>query len=484
MKVSIGIDLGTSSMKFTVVSVDGAVLESVSRSIELHLPKEGYAEESLSDFRDALFTGLEMLAKKDYEVEAIAIDGQMHGLCLLDSSSKPLYPCILWNDSRSKDICSRLNENKEFLLSRTGDIAFPGFTLPKLLWVKENEKEVFSKISHILLPKDYLNFLLTGEYVTDPSDISGSLFYNIFKNEYDKDILEMVGLPGSVYPRIVPSKSLIGVVSPSLKERLGLKGSCRVYQGAGDNMAASYSMYKADDNACNISVGTSGTIYAESTHPIYPENGSIHLFRSIDGGYCSLACMLSCCSSLNWFLNGVLGTKDYDGEIGSIDEKTILENRCFFLPYLMGERSPINDPDARGMFYPISLDTTRKDMVLSVIEGICFALRDSFEVLKSMGYHIEKATLTGGAAKSKWFKTILSSILDIQLVCPFEEKGPSYGMALLGLVSSGLLKEKRKNELLSSDRETINPDPKLVLHYEKRYQEFKKLYPMIKSFRD
>ncbi len=484
MKVSIGIDLGTSSMKFTVVSIDGTVLENVSRPIELLLPQDGYAEENLCDFRDALFSGLGMLAERDYEIEAIAIDGQMHGLCLLDSASEPLYPCILWNDSRSKDICSRLNQDKGFLLSRTGDIAFPGFTLPKLLWIKENEREVFSSISHILLPKDYLNFLLTGEFVTDPSDISGSLFYNIFSNEYDKDILSMVGLDEKVYPRIVPSKSYITTVLDSVKNRLGLKGACKVYQGAGDNMAASYSVYRVDDTACNISLGTSGTIYAQSKKPNYPDNGSIHLFRSIDGGFCSLSCMLSCCSSLNWFLNRILGTKDYDGEIGSISTETILSNRCFFLPYLMGERSPINDPDARGLFYPISLDTTRADMVLSVIEGICFALRDSFEVLKSMGYRIEKATLTGGGAKSKWFKLILSSVLGIQVVHPLEEKGPSYGMALVGLVSSGLLDEKKKNELLSSNLECVSPDPSLVLHYERRYQEFRKLYPLISKFRD
>ena len=330
-KVVVGIDLGTSSMKFTVVDTKGKVLDSFSRPIELLLPKDGYAEEELSQFRDALFDGLKILANR-FLIQGIAVDGQMHGLCLLDSSYEALGPCILWNDSRSRDICQKLNQDKDFLLSRTGNIAFPGFTLPKLLWVKENQPDVFSKISHILLPKDYLNFVLTGEFVTDSSDISGSLFYNIHTREYDKDILEMVGLPKEVYPSIVSSGDPIGKMLENLKKELGLEGECMVYQGAGDNMAGSYSVLSLDSNSCNISLGTSGTIYAESKEIRYPKNGAIHLFHNIMGGYCSLACMLSCCSSLNWFLKDVLQVEDYDKETSNITKEDPFQ--FLFLPSL------------------------------------------------------------------------------------------------------------------------------------------------------
>lgn len=482
MSYCIGIDLGTSAIKMTMVDEKGKVIKSVSEEYPLILSEEGYSEQNPSLWVDALKAGIKKITSTYSDIKGLVIDGQMHGLVALDSDYNVIRNCILWNDTRSKKQCDELNQNKEFLLSETGNIAFPGFTLPKILWMKENENELFSKIKHVLLPKDYLNFILTGNLYTDYSDAAGTLALNVKNRCWSKNMIALTGLTLDCFPTIVETGTNIGVMKEDIKKELGFKNDVYIYQGAADNAAAAISNGVIDDNECSLSLGTSGTIYISSKKYSYCPNGAIHSFLSGNNSYCLLACMLSAASCLKWFNDSILENDDYAKYQNKIESKNLGESSLFFLPYLMGERSPINDSDAKGAFIGLKMSTTKEDMTQAILEGVAFAFKDSLETIKNMGIVVNKAYLTGGGSKSILWQKILSSILNIPLYILSSSYGPSYGMAITGLVSmnkfSSLEEFKRNNLQINK---IVYPNDELIEKYNKKYQHFKKLYPALKG---
>ncbi len=482
----IGVDLGTSAMKLLLVKNDGAIVNSTTKEYPLRFPHPGWSEQDPSEWWDALLSGVtELLIGFDAnEVVGIGVGGQMHGLVALDETDKVIRPAILWNDGRTAEETAWLNTaiGKEKLSEYTGNIAFAGFTAPKLLWMQKHEPESFAQISKIMLPKDYLNYRLTGVHACDYSDASGMLLLNVKNKRWSKEMLDICGVNESLMPKLFESYEVIGTVLPEVAKTLGIPASVKVVAGAGDNAAAAVGTGTVGNGACNISLGTSGTIFISSdAFGVDPLNG-LHAFAHADGHWHLMGCMLSAASCNKWFCEEILKTTDFANEQVGM-EANLGDNRVFFLPYLMGERSPINDVDARGTFVNLSLDTTRRDMVQAVMEGVAFAIRDSFEVAKAIGVRIERSKLCGGGAKSPVWRKMLCNILNIPLDSPKTEQGPGMGGAMLAMVGTGLYASVRDcADALVQVRETVFPDPALAAKYERRYQQFKRIYPAVKDF--
>ncbi len=482
----IGIDLGTSAVKLLLVDGAGRILASVSREYPLSFPQPGWSEQLPADWWDAVSQGCrELLNGRDAALVAgIGVGGQMHGLVALDRDDAVIRPAILWNDGRTSEETAWLNETvgKKKLSELTANIAFAGFTAPKLLWMKKHEPENFARIAKIMLPKDYIVYRLTGVHACDYSDASGMLLLDVKNKRWSREMLEICGVSEAQMPKLFESFDVVGAVKPEIARALGLPEGVKVVAGAGDNAAAAVGTGTVGDGACNISLGTSGTIFISSRRFGVDPNNALHSFAHADGTYHLMGCMLSAASCNKWFCDEILRTRDYALEQRDITDERLGNNRVFFLPYLMGERSPINDTDARGMFIGLSMDTTRTDMVLSVLEGVAFAIRDSFEVAKSLGVRIERSKLCGGGAKSPLWRKIMANVLNLPLDIPQTEEGPGYGAAMLAMVGCGEYADvKACADALVRTTETVRPESALVERYERAYQKFRKTYPAVKE---
>lgn len=404
------------------------------------------------------------------------------GLVVLDGEDQVIRPAILWNDGRTVKETDYLNETigKKNLSRYTANIAFAGFTAPKLLWMKENEPELFAKIKKIMLPKDYLAYRLSGVHSTDYSDASGMLLLDVKNRCWSREMMDISGISRDQLPDLYESYEAVGTLKPELAEALGLSVEVKIAAGAGDNAAAAVGTGTVGDNRCNISLGTSGTIFISSENFGVDAHNALHSFAHADGHYHLMGCMLSAASCNKWWMDEILSTKDYQKEQEGI--KKLGENKVYFLPYLMGERSPHNDPDARGTFIGMTMDTTRSDMTQAVLEGVAFALRDSFEVARSLGLKIERTKICGGGAKSALWKKIIANVLNVKVDVLENEEGPAYGGAILAAVACGeFASVTEAAEKLVRVVETVEPDSQLTEKYEEKYKKFREIYPACKA---
>ena len=482
----IGIDLGTSAVKLLLVDENGAILRSVSEEYPLYFPQPGWSEQDPADWWDACVHGLkQLLAGIDSaKLAGIGVGGQMHGLVALDEADEVIRPAILWNDGRTAEETEWLNTvvGKEKLSRLTANIAFAGFTAPKLLWMQRHEPDNFRRIARIMLPKDYINYRLTGVHSCDFSDASGMLLLDVEHKRWSGEMLDICGITEAQMPRLFESYEVIGTVRPELAEALGLPASVKVVAGAGDNAAAAVGTGTVGDGACNISLGTSGTIFISSARFGVDPNNALHAFAHADGAYHLMGCMLSAASCNKWFCEDILRTRDYGAEQEDITPERLGRNSVFFLPYLMGERSPINDTDARGTFIGMIMDTSRSDLIQAVLEGVAFAIRDSFEVARSLGVKIERSKICGGGAKSPLWRQIMANVLDLPLELPQTEEGPGYGAAMLAMVGCGAYASvEDAASALVRVTETVLPQPELAERYEAAYSRFRKIYPAVKG---
>ncbi|WP_130837263.1 xylulokinase [Lachnoclostridium sp. Marseille-P6806] len=479
----IGIDLGTSAVKLLLMDETGRIHNVVSREYPLFFPHPGWSEQNPEDWFEQTLAGLEELvsgADRD-KVAGISFGGQMHGLVILDENDAVIRPAILWNDGRTVKETDYLNQEigRDRLSEYTANIAFAGFTAPKLLWVRDNEPENFARIRRIMLPKDYLCYRLSGTFATDLSDASGMLLLDVKNRRWSKEMLEICGVTEDQLPQLFESYEKVGTLKPELAKRLGLPEAVVIAAGAGDNAAAAVGTGTVGDGRCNISLGTSGTIFISSRQFRVDSNNALHSFDHADGTYHLMGCMLSAASCNKWWMDDILATKDYAGEQADITK--LGENHVFFLPYLMGERSPWNDPMARATFTGITMDTTRADLTQAVLEGVCFATRDMYEIARSLGVHVDRTKICGGGAKSPLWRRMIANILNIKVDVPACEEGPGMGGAMLAMVADGVYAtvEDAANAIVKV-RETEEPDPELVAKYEERYRQFRTLYPALK----
>jgi len=483
----IGIDLGTSACKLLLVDGSGEVCGTVTKGYPLSFPRPGWSEQDPEDWWQAIAEGIpELLRGFDAsQVRGIGAGGQMHGLVALDKEDKVLRPAILWNDGRTAREVEYLNETvgRDKLSQYTANIAFAGFTAPKLLWMRENEPELFAKIEKIMLPKDYINYRLTGVHGTDYSDASGMLLLDVEHKCWSREMCGICGVAEGRLPKLFESWEPVGTLRPQVAEQLGLPGNVIVCAGAGDNAAAAVGTGTVGDGGCNISLGTSGTLFISAGNFGVDPHNALHSFAHADGGWHLMGCMLSAASCNKWWCEGILSTGDYPAEQAPIDKDRLGRNTVYFLPYLMGERSPINDSQARGAFIGMDMGTTRADLTQAVLEGVAFAIRDSFEVAKSLGLDIPQSTLCGGGSKSALWREILANVLGIPLRLPQTEQGPGYGGAMLSMVACGVYPSVREAcRTLIHIAGTVEPDPALTARYEERYRHFRKIYPALKGF--
>ena len=480
----IGVDLGTSAVKLLLMDANGKIKNIVSKEYPLYFPHPGWSQQDPQDWYTQTVEGIrELTADCDKsQVAGISFGGQMHGLVVLDENDEVIRPAILWNDGRTDKETDYLNQmiGKDKLSRYTANIAFAGFTAPKILWMKENEPENFARIQKIMLPKDYLAYKLSGVFCTDYSDASGMLLLDVEHKCWSKEMMEICGITEEQLPKLYESYEIVGSLRPELAKEFGFTGNVRIAAGAGDNAAAAVGTGTVGDGMCNISLGTSGTIFISSKSFGVDENNALHSFAHADGYYHLMGCMLSAASCNKWWMDEILKTKEYTAEQENIVK--LGENQVFYLPYLMGERSPHNDPKARATFIGMTMDTTREDMTQAVLEGVAFGLRDSLEVARSLGIKIERTKICGGGAKSPLWKKIIANVMDLKVDVIESEEGPGYGGAILAAVGCGEYEsvEEAAGKLVKVV-ETVEPDAKLVEKYEERYQKFRKIYPTVKG---
>ncbi len=482
----IGIDLGTSACKLLLVDEAGQVQNTVTKEYPLSFPRPGWSEQDPAHWWNAALEGIPALLEgfEAGQVQGIGCGGQMHGLVALDERDNVLRPAILWNDGRTAKEVDYLNETvgRDKLSSYTANIAFAGFTAPKLLWMRENEPALFAKIEKIMLPKDYLVYRLTGVHATDYSDASGMLLLDVAHKCWSKEMCDICGVTENQLAKLYESWEPVGTLLPDVSKALGLPESVVVCAGAGDNAAAAVGTGTVGQGGCNISLGTSGTIFISSGKFGVDPTNALHAFAHADGGYHLMGCMLSAASCNKWWQDEVIGATDYKGEEAAILPEKLGNNRVYFLPYLMGERSPINDTNARGAFLGMTMDTTRADMLQAVLEGVAFAIRDSFEVARSLGVRIPRSNICGGGSRSVLWKKMVANVLGIPLDTVATEQGPGYGGAVLAMVATGLFPTVQAAcAALVSVAGTVEPDPELTARYEARYRQFQKIYPACKS---
>ena len=480
----IGVDLGTSAVKLLLMNETGKIEKIVSKEYPLHFPNPGWSEQNPEDWWKQSLEGMkELIAECDKsQVAGISFGGQMHGLVILDENDEVIRPAILWNDGRTQKQTEYLNQviGKDNLSDYTANIAFAGFTAPKILWVKENEPENFNKIRKIMLPKDYLAYKLSGIHCCDMSDASGMLLFDVKNRCWSREMLEICGITEEQMPKLFESYETVGTLKDELADELQIPNTCKIVAGAGDNAAAAVGTGTVGDGRCNISLGTSGTIFISSKEFGVDPNNALHAFAHADGNYHLMGCMLSAASCNKWWMDEIIGTKDYGKEQAVIDK--LGENKVYFLPYLMGERSPHNNPNARGTFIGLTMDTTRADMTQAVLEGVAFAIRDSFEVAKSLGIKVERTKICGGGAKSPLWRRIIANVLNIKVDIIKSEEGPALGGAMLAAVANGeFTSVEDAAEKIVEIIDTIEPELELAAKYEEKYRKFAKIYPTVKD---
>ncbi len=484
MSLYVGVDLGTSAVKLLLMDGEGKIHKIVSREYPLMFPKSGWSEQAPEDWFTGTIDGLKELfegADKS-DVKGIGFGGQMHGLVTLDENDNVIRPAILWNDGRTQAETDYLNQviGQEKLADATANIAFAGFTAPKILWMKKNEPEKFAAIRKIMLPKDYLAYCLSGSFCTDYSDASGMLLLDVANKCWSKEMLDICGITEEMLPTLYESYDVVGTLKPEIAAELGLSADVRIVAGAGDNAAAAVGTGTVGDGNCNVSLGTSGTMFISSKEFKKPSNNALHSFAHADGKYHLMACTLSAASSNKWWNDEILKTTDYAAEQAGIG--TLGENHVFYLPYLMGERCPHNDTAVRAMFYGMSMDTTREDMTQAVLEGVAFSFRDALEIVKSLGLNLERTKICGGGAKSALWRKIIANVLNLKVDIIESEQGPGLGGAMLAAVGCG---EYANVEEIAAKFvhivATEEPDPEIAAKYDAKYQTYRKLYPAIKG---
>ena len=478
----LGIDLGTSGIRALLLGLDGDVLAVAEGSYGVSRPHAGWSEQDPQDWIDALHKVIAELRDEHpafAEIEGIGVAGHMHGATLLGADDQVLRPCILWNDTRSH-LQARAMDAEPAFREISGNIVFPGFTAPKLAWLRENEPGVFEKVAKVLLPAAYLNLYLTGEHVGDLSDASGTSWLNISTRDWSEQLLKLGHMRLDQMPRVVEGSAPAGVLRRSLADQWGLSRVVTVAGGAGDNAAAACGLGVMEEGRGFVSLGTSGVLLmARDGMQAAPET-ALHTFcHAVPERWYQMSVMLSAADSLTW-LSSIVGQSP--GELtASLGETLRIPGAVKFAPYLSGERTPYNDAQVRAGFSGISTSTTVQDLTHAVLSGVCFGLRDGLEAMRGTGASCSALYVTGGGAASHYWLQMLATVLDTPLLVPEgREFGASLGAARLGMAAAtGAPLEQIM--LPATTAEVVRPVIDQVAAYDAAYAKFRKLYPAFQS---
>lgn len=491
----LGIDLGTSSVKVIIMNEDGQVICSVSKDYDVSYPKVGWAEQNPEDWWTATRDGIREIVK-DSKIDASSIkgmgfSGQMHGLVILDKEGKVLRPAILWCDQRTQEECDYLNKEvgQEKISLYTGNMALTGFTAPKLLWVKKHEKEIFNEIAHVLLPKDYIRYKLTGEFATDLSDASGMLMLDVKNRKWSKEMLELLQIEEEVLPKVFESWEVTGKLTVDAAKDTGLSEDTIVVGGAGDQAAGAVGCGVVKSGILSAALGTSGVIFASSDNYEVDKENRLHSFCHSNGKWHQMGVMLSAASCLKWWIEDINKNTEemaFEKLLEEASHSPAGSRGVIFLPYLMGERTPYSDPNAKGVFFGLNITNKREDMTRAVLEGVCFGLRDSLEILKDLNVPIEAVRVSGGGSKSLLWRQILADVLGVKVQVINSKEGPAYGAAILAAVGCGRYKTVDEAcEKLIKVNESVEPIAENVEKYNDCYKIYNSLYKVLKdSFKE
>ncbi|MGH3111721.1 MAG: xylulokinase [Gaiellaceae bacterium] len=461
MTVLVGLDVGTTGVKALAITLEGEIVGSAEESYPLSTPRPGWSEQDPEDWFRASETALGRLG---VEPSRVGLSGQMHGLVCLDERDRILRPAILWNDQRTGAECAEIEERVglERLVSLTGNRALPGFTAPKLLWLRRHEPDVYERIHRVVLPKDYVRLRLTGEWAIDAADASGTLLFDVANRRWSNDVLSALEIPREWFPPAHESTEIAG---------------------AGDQQAAAVGVGVIEPGVVSVVLGTSGVVLASLPEYAHDAEARVHAFcHALPGTWEAMGVMLNAAGSLRWFRDALAPGVSFDQLTAEAAGWSAGAGGATFLPYLQGERTPHADPDARAAFTGVALQHDRGALVRAVLEGVAYGLRDSLELLRELGVAPEKGRVSGGGARSRLWLEIVASVLGLPLELTVVEEGSAYGAALLAGVAGGEFADAREAVAACvRAREPVEPNAAWASAYEEGYARFRALYPALRG---
>ena len=500
MRYVIGIDLGTSATKTVLFDENGTIISSASCEYDMQQPHNGWAEQNPSDWYDAAISTLKSVVSESKvspeNIVSLGISGQMHGLVMLDENCEVLRPSILWCDQRTGKECDELTEKlgRETLIKITANPALTGFTASKILWVKNNEPEIFEKCRHILLPKDYLRFKLTGEFATEVSDASGMQLLDVPNRKWSEAMIEAVEIKEEYLAKVYESPEITGYINQDTSEKTGLSTKTAVVGGAGDNAAAAVGMGVVEEGKAFTTIGTSGVVFAHTDNPIIDPAGRVHTFCcAVPGAWHVMGVTQGAGLSMQWFKNNFCGEESAKAEKENTDVYRITDgmateikigcDKLIYLPYLMGERTPHLDPDCRGVFFGLSAMHTKAHFIRAILEGVTYSLYDCLLVLKEMKISPETMLLCGGGAKSKLWKSMICDTFGLPVATSKSAEAPALGVAILAAVGAGIYGSVPEacKAMVKTDSDIKDPDAENTAKYRSYHSVYSSLYSSLKE---
>ena len=486
MKYLIGIDIGTSGTKSVLFDTEGNTVASATADYPLYQPENGWAEQNPQDWWKAVCSTLSEISKKACgEICGIGLSGQMHGLVMLDENNEVIRDAIIWCDGRTTEECNEIESiiGHDRLLEITGNPALEGFTASKIMWVKKHEPENFRRCRHILLPKDYIRYMLTGVYATDVSDASGMQLLDVGKRCWSGEVLNKLGIKQDLLAKVYESPEVTGYITETAANLCVLKEGIPVAAGAGDNAAAAIGTGVCENGKAFTTIGTSGVVFAHTDEMIFDPKGRIHTFCcAVPGAWHVMGVTQAAGLSLSWFKNQFAKDLPYN-EIDRLCEKIpIGSDNLIYLPYLMGERTPVLDTNARGVFFGLSAMHTRAHMARAIMEGVSYSLKNCLDVLDESGVAATDMALCGGGAKGSFWRSMIADIFNMPIKIMQSEEGPALGAAILAGCASGIFKNVPEGcEKLVKAKHEQQPNKTNHAEYEKYYEIYNSLYPSLKS---
>ena len=499
MAYIIGIDIGTSGTKTVLFDETGKVIASNTIEYPMYQPQNGYAEQDPADWANAAVNTIKAVMKisgvNKEDVKGIGLSGQMHGLVMLDKQNEVIRRSIIWCDQRTAHEVDQMNEilGREKLIEITANPALTGWTAAKILWVKNNEPQNYERCRHILLPKDYIRFVLTHEYATEVSDASGMQLLNIAERNWSDEVIERLGLDKSMLGKVYESCEITGRLTKQMAELTGLREGTPVVGGAGDNAAAAVGTGVVEDGKAFTTIGTSGVVFAHTSSMMYDKLGRVHTCcAAVPGCWHVMGVTQGAGLSLKWFRDNFCNAEKETAKLMDVDTYYLMDketdtvpigaNRLLYLPYLMGERTPHLDPDARGVFFGLSAMHTKKDMLRAVMEGVSYSLRDCVEVFKQMNVSVSDMMACGGGGSSPIWRQMLADLYGCPVKTASSKEGPALGVAILAGVGAGLYSSVPEacREVIKTDK-IQQPIAEHIPEYEKCYQLYTEIYPALKA---
>jgi xylulokinase len=495
-KVLLGVDIGTSGSKALLVDPDGNVLASATGDYPMFTPRPLWAEQNPQDWWagtvQAIRQALQSAGVKPEQVAGVGLTGQMHGLVLLDNKGEVLRPCIMWNDQRTGAQCEAITQKigSRRLLQLIANPVLPGFTAPKIVWVREHEPDVYGRIAHVLLPKDYIRYMLTGAFATEVSDASGTALLNVEGRRWSEEMLAALDIPAEWLPECQESPVPTAAISSQAAGETGLRADTPVVGGGGDQAAQAVGSGIIEQGTISVTLGTSGVVFAATDRFLLEPEGRLHAFcHAVPGQWHLMGVMLSAAGSLRWYRD-VLGQAEmakanangsdvYDVLCQQAASAPAGSEGLIFLPYLSGERTPYPDPDARGVFFGLTLRHGKEHMVRAVLEGVTYGLRDSLELMRNMGVEIKQVRASGGGAKSLLWRQILADVFNSEIVLTNVTEGAAFGAAVLAGVGAGVYGDVREacgRTIRVTD--SVVPGANVSI-YDAYYPIYRELYPAL-----